>query len=85
MSATGEVLETKFKTIEGTSPQFRVLLGVLVLLIIAGLWSSWVMFAQGLYVTGMNNRVPWGLQIILAVFYVGLSAGSLVISSLYAI
>lgn len=85
MSAPGEVMETEFKTIEGTSPQFRILLGVLVLLIIAGLWSSWVMFAQGLYVTGMNNRVPWGLQIIMAVFYVGLSAGSLVISSLYAI
>jgi len=43
------------------------------------------MFAEGLHFTGMTNRIPWGLQIIMAVFYIGLSAGSLVISSLYAI
>jgi molybdopterin-containing oxidoreductase family membrane subunit len=78
-------METKFETIDGRSTQFRLLLGVLVLLILAGLWSTWVMYWQGLHVTGMTNRVPWGLQIIMAVFYVGLSAGSLVISSLYAI
>jgi len=78
-------METRFETIDGRSTQFRLLLGVLVLLIIAGLWSTWVMYWEGLHVTGMNNRVPWGLQIIMAVFYVGLSAGSLVISSLYAI
>ena len=85
MSSSGEAVETRFETIDGNSAQFRLLLGVLVVLIAAGLWSSWVMFAQGLHVTGMTNRVPWGLQIIMAVFYVGLSAGSLVISSLYAI
>jgi molybdopterin-containing oxidoreductase family membrane subunit len=78
-------METRFETIDGRSTQFRLMLGVLVLLIIAGLWSTWVMASQGLHVTGMTNRVPWGLQIIMAVFYVGLSAGSLVISSLYAI
>ena len=43
------------------------------------------MYARGLYFTGMTNRVPWGLQIIMAIFYIGLSAGSLVISSLYGI
>jgi len=85
MSSPGKATETKFETIEGTSTQFRLMLGVLVVLIAAGLWSSWVMYAEGLHVTGMTNRVPWGLQIIMAVFYVGLSAGSLVISSLYAI
>jgi molybdopterin-containing oxidoreductase family membrane subunit len=78
-------METRFETIDGRSTQFRLMLGVLVLLIVAGLWSTWVMYAEGLHVTGMTNRVPWGLQIIMAVFYVGLSAGSLVISSLYAI
>ncbi len=78
-------METRFETIEGRSTQFRLMMGVLVLLSLAGLWSTWVMYSQGLHVTGMTNRVPWGLQIILAVFYVGLSAGSLVISSLYAI
>jgi molybdopterin-containing oxidoreductase family membrane subunit len=33
----------------------------------------------------MTNRVPWGVQIIMAVFYIGLSAGSLVVSGLYGV
>ena len=41
--------------------------------------------AKGLYLTGMTNRVPWGLQIVMAVYYIGLSAGSLVISGLYGV
>jgi molybdopterin-containing oxidoreductase family membrane subunit len=40
---------------------------------------------KGLWVTGMYNRVPWGLQIVMAVYYIGLSAGSLVISGLYGV
>jgi Ni/Fe-hydrogenase subunit HybB-like protein len=43
------------------------------------------MYAHGIYLSGMTNRIPWGLQIILAIFYIGLSAGSLVISSLYGV
>jgi molybdopterin-containing oxidoreductase family membrane subunit len=33
----------------------------------------------------MHMRVPWGLQIVMAVYYIGLSAGSLVISGLYGV
>ena len=43
------------------------------------------MHAHGLYLSGMTNRVPWGLQIAMAIYYIGLSAGSLVVSSLYGI
>ena len=78
-------MEAKFATIEGKSTQYYTLVAVLGALALAGLWSYYLMFAKGLYFTGMTNRIPWGLQIILAVFYIGLSAGSLVISSLYAI
>lgn len=85
MSSATDVHDTRFETIDGTSTAFRLTMGLLALLIVAGLWASWVMYAEGLHVTGLTNRVPWGLQIIMAVFYVGLSAGSLVISSLYAI
>ena len=78
-------METKFETIEARSARFYVLLAVLAGLSAVGLWSCYLMYAEGLWFTGMTNRVPWGLQIIMAVFYIGLSAGSLVISSLYAI
>jgi len=78
-------METNFKTIEGKSPQYYMLAAVLALLILPGVYATWVMFQHGLYHSGMTNRIPWGLQIILAVFYIGASAGSLVISSLYGI
>lgn len=78
-------METNFETIEGRSTQFYLLMSLLAISAAVGLVSSYLMYSKGLYITGMTNRVPWGLQIILAVFYIGLSAGSLVISSLYAI
>ena len=78
-------MEIKFETIQGKPTQFYPLLCVLALLVLAGLSSTYWMYEEGLYHSGMTNRVPWGLQIILAVFYIGASAGSLVISSLYGI
>ncbi|TET39566.1 MAG: hypothetical protein E3J72_00125 [Planctomycetota bacterium] len=78
-------METDFETIEGKSTQFSVLLAILAVLALAGLYATYRMYVEGIYLSGMTNRIPWGLQVILAVFYIGLSAGSLVISSLYAI
>jgi len=78
-------MEVKFQTIEGKSVQFYLVLLVFALLILPGAFSTYLMYYQGLHLSGMTNRIPWGLQIILAVFYIGLSAGSLVISSLYGI
>src|SRR3954449_7661709 len=36
---------------------------------------------HGLGVTGMNNAVSWGLYITMFMFFVGLSAGGLIVSS----
>jgi molybdopterin-containing oxidoreductase family membrane subunit len=54
-------------------------------LAVAGMISTWWVIKEGIWVTGMTNRVPWGLQIVMAVYYIGLSAGSLVISGLYGV
>jgi len=78
-------MEIKFERIEGTSFQYRVALLVFAAFAGAGLLSTLYAFQEGLAVTGMNNRVPWGLQIVMAVYYIGLSAGSLVISGLYGV
>lgn len=78
-------METKFQTIEGKSTGFYALLAVLALLGCAGVLSTYLMYRDGIYLSGMTNRIPWGLQIIFCVFYIGLSAGSLVISSLYGV
>ena len=75
----------KFKQIEGRSKPFYLLTFVLAALVLAGAYSTWMLYRHGLYLTGMNNRIPWGLPIVMAIFYIGLSAGSLVISSLYGV
>jgi molybdopterin-containing oxidoreductase family membrane subunit len=75
----------KFETIKVESNKYYIALLVFALLALLGVFSTFLMFRQGIYLSGMTNRIPWGLQIIFAVFYIGLSAGSLVISSLYGI
>ena len=51
----------------------------------AGLFATYLFYAQGLHLTGMSNRVPWGISIVMAIYYIGLSAGSLVLSAMSAV
>ncbi len=78
-------MEIKFERIEGKSTPFYLLSLVLMALVMGGAISTYLMYAHGIYLSGMTNRIPWGLQIVLAIYYIGLSAGSLVVSSLYGI
>lgn len=78
-------MEIKFESIEGSSKQFYIALAILASLGVAGGLATMYIIKQGLWVTGMYNRIPWGIQITMAVYYIGLSAGSLVISGLYGV
>ena len=78
-------MEIQFENIDGRSRQYYLALTVLAALAVAGLVATWWVSKQGIWVTGMTMRVPWGLQIVMAVYYIGLSAGSLVISGLYGV
>jgi len=78
-------MEIEFESIEGRSTQFYLTLAVLATLGLAGGLATLYVIKHGLWVTGMYNRVPWGIQITMAVYYIGLSAGSLVISGLYGV
>jgi molybdopterin-containing oxidoreductase family membrane subunit len=74
-----------YKPIDGNTFRYYSLVAVLALLVLAGLYSTWLQNRYGIYLSGMTNRIPWGLQIVMAVYYIGLSAGSLVVSGLYGI
>ncbi len=78
-------MDVKFKRIDGNTPRYYITLAILAGLALAGVYSTYMMCAKGIYLSGMTNRIPWGLQIVMAVFYIGLSAGSLVVSGLYGI
>ncbi len=59
----------------------RLSLGILGLLTLLGL-AAWIyQLSTGLIVTGMRNIVSWGLYITSFMFFVGLSAGGLIVSS----
>jgi molybdopterin-containing oxidoreductase family membrane subunit len=75
-------MKIEFAPLEGRSREFYALMLVLFAVAGAGLLSTYIMFAKGLHLTGMTNRVPWGIQIVMAIYYIGLSAGSLVLSAM---
>ncbi|MFC1662506.1 NrfD/PsrC family molybdoenzyme membrane anchor subunit [Gemmatimonadota bacterium] len=77
--------DVEFSKIEGKSVSFYLTAAILAAFGVAGLVATLVMHEHGLYLSGMTNRVPWGLQISMAIFYIGLSAGSLVVSGLYGV
>ena len=59
----------------------KLLTGVLAVLGVAGA-GAWVyQLMGGLAVTGMGNANSWGLYIALFMFFVGLSAGGLIVAS----
>jgi len=78
-------MEIHYRTIDGNSKGYYLLLLVLATFVVGGFVSVYLMCTRGIYLSGMTNRIPWGLQIIMAVFYIGLSAGSLVVSGLYGV
>ena len=78
-------MEVKFAKIEGRSTAYYVTVSLLAAFSLAGVIATFIMSRHGLYLSGMSNRVPWGLQISMAIFYIGLSAGSLVVSGLYGV
>lgn len=55
--------------------------GALCSLAVMGLGAWIYQLSNGLIVTGMRNIVSWGLYITLFMFFVGLSAGGLIVSS----
>lgn len=64
-----------------TSSRYNVTIGLLALLVVGGIVAFGYQIATGLGVTGMDNMVSWGLYIIMFMFFVGLSAGGLIVSS----
>ena len=75
-------MDLGYSPIEGKSRSYKLLLAVLGALAILGLVSFGVSYILGHQVFGSSNAVPWGMPIILFVYLIGLSAGSVILSSL---
>jgi len=75
-------VSSTFVSIEGKSRNYKIMVTVLVVLALSGLGSFVVSYIQGHQTFGSSNVIPWGMPIVLTIFLIGLSAGSLILSSL---
>ncbi|VAX19078.1 hypothetical protein MNBD_NITROSPINAE02-1310 [hydrothermal vent metagenome] len=78
-------MEIKFKKIEGNSRNYYIFMVVSALLASLTPISALYLFVNGHHVTGMTNQVPWGMPIVMAVYLIGVSAGSLVLSAMSSV
>ena len=76
---------TKYREIDGRSRGFYALFGVLAGLVLAGLAAAWYMEHHGHYVTGMNNRVVWGMPHVFALFLIVAASGALNVASIASV
>ena len=58
---------------------------VLGALILAGLGAAWYMEHHGHYVTGMSNRIVWGMPHVFAVFLIVAASGALNVASIASV
>ena len=65
-----------------SSPLVRLSLPVLAVIAVAGLWALYVRMRDGLVVTNLGQVVPWGVWVAFYIYFIGLSAGSFLLSSL---
>ncbi len=75
-------MDIKFVSVEGNSKGYKIALGVLGGLTLLGLICFGLSYNKGHYLFGSSNVIPWGMPIVLAIYFIGLSAGSLILSTL---
>jgi len=73
---------SNFVTLEGKSRSYRLALAILAALALAGFISFIISYIEGHQMFGSSNTVPWGMPIVMTIYFIGLSAGSLILSSL---
>ena len=74
-----------YREIEGRSPGFLLLMALLGVLIAGGLAAAWHMEHAGHFVTGMSNRIVWGLPHVFAVFLIVAASGALNVASIASV
>ncbi len=75
-------MELTYAPIEGKSRGYRIMVAVLVTLVVGLVVSFLVVYLRGQQVWGINNTVIWGQLITFDIYFIGLSAGAIIVSSL---
>src|SRR5512134_1287679 len=75
----------QYREIEGRSAGFYGLLAAFGALILGGLLAAWLMEHQGHAITGMSNRIVWGMPHVFAVFLIVAASGALNVASIASV
>jgi Ni/Fe-hydrogenase subunit HybB-like protein len=78
----GRLEETALAPVRRTSRRYWALVAVLVAVVGWGLYAYSVQLRDGLVVTGMRDRISWGLYIATFVFFIGISHAGTLISAI---
>ena len=76
---------TRYSALSADSLGFFILLGILALLVLAGIGAAYYMEHYGHYVTGMSNQVVWGLPHVFAIFLIVAASGALNVASVASV
>ncbi len=80
-----EIPYSEYRTVGDGSGGFVALLVALLLVVAAGLMAAHTMDSEGHHITGMNNRIVWGLPHIFAIFLIVSASGALNVASLSSV
>ena len=75
----------EFREIEGRTAGFLALLALVALVALAGVVAGHHMDVEGHHVTGMNNRIVWGLPHVFAIFLIVAASGALNVASVASV
>lgn len=75
-------MDLSYSPIEGKSRGYRIMIAILGAMVAVLIASYLVSYLKGFQVWGISNAVPWGQLITLDIYFIGLSAGAIVVSGL---
>jgi len=70
-------MQIAYREVEGRSPRYWALLGIIGLIALLGLGAAYYMEHHGHIVTGMTNQIVWGMPHVFAVFLIVAASGAL--------
>ncbi|MBI4202885.1 MAG: polysulfide reductase NrfD [Chloroflexi bacterium] len=77
-----ELVQTALRPLIRTGMGYWLVVGAFVLVLAWGIFAYVTQYHNGLVVTGMRDRISWGLYIVLFVFFIGISHAGTLISAI---
>ncbi len=75
----------RFTQLAGNSIGFYFLLSLLALMVVLGGFAAFYMEHEGHWVSGMSNRVVWGMPHVVAIFLIVAASGALNVASIVSV